>query len=203
MSSVRFTETMTGYVALGAENPRAGWHRGKRASSKCTFHLTVRIDDVDVHLADDDTWATATGWVDCDLFGGRHEIEGGEFRLFDPVSDPRRRAMRYRLPFRDGAGELVELVGKKDVGDDTGFDLWRDTTRLATEIRAGHRTGELEETTARVLARGVVVITPLALVKQMTTFRGTPAGLTRFFSAFASTIWRLYRGRAALKGQLA
>lgn len=203
MSSVRFTETMTGFVALGAESSRAGWHRGKRAESKCTFRLTIEIDDVDSHLADDDDWATATGWVDCDLFGGRHPIEGGKFRLFDPVTDPRRRAMRYRLPFRDGSGQPVELVGKKDVGDDAGFDVWRDTTRLATEIRAGHGTGELEDTTSRILARGVVVITPLALARQMTTFRGTPIALARFFSAFASTLWRLYRGRTALKGQLA
>lgn len=203
MSSVRFTETMTGFVSLGAETARAGWHRGKRAESKCTFRLTIEIDDVDTHIADDDNWATATGWVDCDLFGGVHEIEGGEFRLFDTVDNPRRRAMRYRLPFRDGAGNLVELVGKKDVGDDAGFDIWRDTTRLATEIRAGHQTGELEDAASRALARGIVVITPFALVRQLTTFRGTPIGLTRFFFVFASTVWRLYRGRASLKGQLA
>lgn len=196
MGAVRFTETMTGYVELDAADPGTGHDTGKRNGHACTFRLTIEVADVAAHMADDDIWATASGWVECDLFGGRHEVEEGRFRLFDPVTDPNRRAMRYRLPFRDEAGEPIELVGRKDVGDDSGIDMWSDTTRLSVEIRAGHDTGELEASTAEVLARGILVIKPLDLAKQMTTFRGSPLSVVAFLRAFATTLARLYGARS-------
>lgn len=197
MGAVRFTETMTGFVAPDAVDPATGYASGRRAGRACTFRLTIVIPDVAAHLADDDTWATATGWIDGEQFGGRQPVVDGRFRLFDPVADPRRRAMRYRLPFHDCAGRPLELVGKKDVGDDPGIDVWSDTTRLSVEIRRGHDTGELEASGVEVVARGILVIKPLDLLKQLSTFRGPPASVAAFLWAFGATLTRLYRRRSA------
>ncbi len=182
--SVRFTETMKGHVSLaGSDEP-----------SPCEFTLTIEVDDVDAHFADEDHWATAVGSVDCDLFGGKRPVDAGQFKSFDRVTDPKRRAMRYRLPFTDGAGNPVEFVGKKDVGDDDGIDLWADTTTLAVEIRAGHNTGEYEESNADVLASGEIVIEILDFAKQLTTFRGNPIDVAKFLAKFNKTLAEIYIG---------
>ncbi len=205
-SAVRFTETMTGYVMPGAADPGTGYTEGRRHGHACTFHLTIEVDDVAAHLAagsageerldgdpvDRHLWARARGWVECDLFPGRHPVLDGRFRLFDPVADPDRRAMRYQLPFADGAGAELLLVGRKDVADDPGFDVWSDTTRLSVEIS---RSGAAAEHDDEVLARGILVITPLALARQLTTFRGSPGAVLTFLRAFGTTLWRLYRPR--------
>ena len=182
--SVRFTETMKGHVTLtGGDDP-----------APCKFTLTIEVDDVDAHFADEDHWASATGTVDCDLFGGERPVDAGEFKSFDRVNDPKRRAMRYRLPFTDGAGNAVELVGMKDVGDDEGLDMWADTTTLAVEIRAGHNTGEYEATTAEVLASGEIVIEIVDFAKQLTTFRGNPIDIGKFLAKFNKTLADIYLG---------
>ena len=182
--SVRFTETMKGYVSLAGSDERA----------PCEFTLTIEVDDVGKHFKDEDHWGTAIGSVDCDLFGGKRPVEAGQFKCFDRVTDPKRRAMRYRLPFEDGAGNPVELVGKKDVGDDEGLDMWADTTTLAVEIRAGHDTGDYEDTNAPVLAAGEIVIEILDFAKQATTFRGNPIDVAKFLAGFNKTLAEIYVG---------
>ena len=56
--------------------------------------------------------------------------------------------MFYRLFFRDGEGNPLTLSGFKDVKDDPGFDVWKDTTTLYTRILKGH-VSKAEEDAAR------------------------------------------------------
>lgn len=182
--SVRFTEVMRGHVALA----------GSTDQKSCVFKLTIEVDDVEAHFNDEDHWATAVGWIDCDLFGGQRDVTAGQFKSFDRVADPRRRAMRYRLPFTDAAGNPVEFVGMKDVGDDPGIDIWEDTTTLAVEIRAGHDTGDYEAGTAPVLAAGEIVIEIPDFAEQLTTFRGNPIDIARFLKGFNKTLFEVYSG---------
>jgi cholesterol oxidase len=87
--------------------------------------------------------------------------------------------MLYRLFFQDGSGQPLTLSGFKDVKDDPGFDLWRDTTTLFVRILRGHVGADEEagadaqpdELARQVLASGVLVIHFLDLLKQLTTFR--------------------------------
>ena len=46
--------------------------------------------------------------------------------------------MRYRLWFRDCAGNPLTMNGFKDVGDDAGLDMWKDTTSLFVNLLTGH-----------------------------------------------------------------
>lgn len=180
--SISFTEVMRGKVAL----------TDSTELHDCVFKLTIEVDDVNAHFGDEDHWASAVGWVDCDLFGGQREVTAGQFKCFDRVADPKRRAMRYRLPFSDAGGNPVEFVGMKDVGDDPGLDLWEDTTTLAVEIRAGHDTGDYEAGNAPVLASGEIVIEIADFAKQLTTFRGSPIDIARFLKGFNKTLYEVY-----------
>ncbi len=158
------------------------------------FHLTISVDDIDRFLSDPDHTGSAVGWVGCDALGGRRPVERGIFNLFAPGARPDRTTMRYRLWFADAEDHPVTLSGYKDIGDDPGFDLWKDTTSLFTTLLAGHvEAGDDEH--APVLARGVIVIQPLDFAKQLTTFRGQPGPLLRFARAFVGTLWATYVGR--------
>lgn len=179
---VEFTEVMKGTVALTDGGDDAA----------CKFELTISVDDVDAHFDDPAHRGTAVGYVDCDLFGGKREVTDGTFKLFDDVADPKRRAMRYSLPFTDGGGNPVELIGMKDVGDDPGLDLWKDTTTLFTRICSGHGTGIYESTAAPVLAEGVITIAIDDFVEQLSTFRGNPLDVARFVFRFNKTLGEVY-----------
>lgn len=180
--SVSFSEVMSGHVTLAAGGEPA----------PCKFELDISVDDVDAHFDDPAHRGLASGTIDCDLFGGARQVETGEFKLFDTVADPKRRAMRYRLPFTDKGGNPCELVGMKDVGDDPGPDLWSDTTTLATQIRAGHDTGIHESPTAPILAEGVLTIAIDDFVEQLSTFRGNPIDIAKFVWRFNQTLGSVY-----------
>lgn len=180
--SVSFTEVMSGEVTLaGGDTP-----------APCKFELTITVDDVDAHFDDPAHRGSATGEIDCDLFGGTRPVAAGEFKLFDTVDDPKRRAMRYRLPFADKGGNPCELVGMKDVGDDPGLDLWADTTTLATQIRSGHDTGIYESPSAPILADGVLTIAIDDFIEQLSTFRGNPIEIAKFVWRFNQTLGSVY-----------
>ncbi|MGH9022884.1 MAG: hypothetical protein ACRDV9_07275 [Acidimicrobiia bacterium] len=192
---VRFTEEMKGFCTFGTTDHRAGWKEGKASSTSLMFHLTISVDDLGRFRADPLHGAQATGWIRCQaLSSGNLPVTRGVFNLFVPGKSPGRTTMRYRLWFSDGAGRPLTLVGFKDIGDDPGLDLWSDTTSLATSILDGH-VDEGDDSTASLRARGVLVIRPLDFAKQITTFRGPPAGVAGFAWLFMKTLWHTYRTR--------
>lgn len=193
MTGLRFTETMTGFVANDAADFVAGFDRGKRTGMECTFTVTIRIPDVDGHLTNPESQAVVDGHIYCPAFGGRRHISNGRFKLFDTAVTGQPPIMRYRLPFRGADGERYELVGSKHLGE--GRNPWKDTTKLKTEIRKGHETGVLESRTAPVVASGLVHITAGAFARQMTTMRAGFAIYYRFFGGFSQTLWDTYRPR--------
>jgi len=207
MIAVQFTEEMVGHVAFGARDCETGAAQGRRSSTDLLFHLTIAVADIRAFVTDPMHPATVTGWVTCSgLAGGRMPVERGTFNLFAPGSSPKRSSMRYCLWIRDDAGRPLTLVGRKDIGDDPGFDVWADTTTLDTALVDGHveepesayDTSELATSDGgpRIRARGILVITPKSFARQLTTFRGTPEGLVRFGWLFGSTLWTRYRGIA-------
>ena len=192
---VRFTEEMRGYFLRDAPAFDTGFENGRAAGSSLMFHLTIGTADVGAFIADPDHEATAEGWVEAPALGpGRLPVEHGRFNLLVAGRAPGRRAMRYRLWFRDGAGAPHTLIGVKDVGNDPGLDLWKDTTSLSTTILAGHL-GALD--TGEEVGRGMLHLTPSMFARQLLTFRGSPLGVLRFGSFFALGLLTEYAGRSA------
>jgi cholesterol oxidase len=216
---VRFTEEMGGFLAPGAGDAAQGWLQGKALGWSLMFHLTIWVDDLDAFLADPAKTAVAVGWVDCPALGGRMNVERGVFNLFVATPDPKLSNMRYQLWFTDAQGRPVTLEGHKDIKDNPGFDVWKDTTCLFTTLLPGHvDTEAVAPATAPappppaassavstsadsapwaeggVIARGLLYIRPADFATQLTTFRGDLRSTVRFARVFMSTLWRTYRG---------
>jgi cholesterol oxidase len=194
--SVSFTEEMKGFVTLGERDFDRGFRSGRESRTALMFHLTMTAEDIDRFIAEREHEAMAEGWVESEALGGRLPVERGIFNLFvDQEGDRRRKLMLYRLHFRDGHGKPLTLTGHKVVEDDPGFDLWRDTTTLFTQILRGHveegKGGEPE-----VVAAGILHIHLDDFARQLTTFRCDPPtridALARFGALFAGDLWAVY-----------
>jgi cholesterol oxidase len=197
-TSLAFTEEMKGFVTLGEEDPERGAQTGRIQGDRCMFRLTITADDVDAFVADPAHEGRAEGWVECAALGGRRTVTRGVFNLFTEEGDPTRRYMRYRLWFTDGGGNPVTLAGFKDVHDDPGLDLWRDTTTLFVRLLAGHVEAD-DDPAAPVVGAGVLTIHLPDFVRQLGTFRtdgpdGTRA-LARFGRLFLGEVWDTFGRR--------
>jgi len=193
---LEFTEEMKGHVTAGASDPAAGARGQGRVPFQ--FRLTITMDDVDRFVTSPEHEARAEGWVECEALGGRRPVEQGVFNLFTHVTDPSRKQMLYRLFLTDGAGQPYTLSGMKDVHDDAGPDIWRDTTTLYTRLYKGRVSAD-QEAQAELWGAGVLIIYELDFLKQLGTFRvdgPTPqaraAALGRFGALLMGKLWDVY-----------
>ena len=217
-TSVAFTETMRGTIALGQRDPRAGAEIGRVRGDPIVFELTITARDIDAFRADSLHLADAAGWVESEVIGGRVPVDRGWFNLFVRPGQMSGRRMLYRLWVTDPAGSPVTLVGYKDITDDPGFDLWTDTTTLFVRLLSGHVAPPAEEdsesliraATAEglderaIIAAGIMVIAPLDFARQMGTFRAEgPAGasaVASFGALFLGELWSVYVAREQAGG---
>lgn len=197
-TSLRFSEEMKGYVALGETDPKKGFEKGHAAGTLLRCRMTIRIDGVNRFVTQPDHEAKVTGTVFCDAFGGERPIDSGTFNLFIDDGDFTRKRMLYRLHFKDGQGKPLTLSGVKEVQEDPGLDLWSDTSTLYTRVYRG-TVGPKDEAGAEVVAAGIIRIGLLDFQKQLTTFRvegPTPsdrsAALGRFGRLFLGKLWDVY-----------
>ncbi|MGB7820448.1 MAG: GMC family oxidoreductase [Ornithinibacter sp.] len=193
-NGLRFTERMRGFAALGVDDPQTGFDLGKRSRDRLMFELTISVDDVDQFVANPHHEGSASGWVESDLLGGRLEVERGWFNLFVEADDPDQRRMLYRLWITGAGGNPMTFSGFKEVRDEAGVDLWRDTSTLFVSIRDGHLPPGVDE--GRVVASGVITIHVPDFLKQLTTFRtwgkDPVAALDGFGSLFLGQLWEVY-----------
>lgn len=196
--SFQFTEDMKGFVTFGATNYQDGYEQGKQADTALMFHLTIRTDDLDRLLDTPEHEAETIGYVACDRLGGRRPVERGTFNLFTDTADRNRKKMQYRLFFHDADDRPLTLSGYKSVQDDTGPDVWKDTTTLFTNVFAGH-IGAAQEAGAELVAAGILRIEILDFLKELTTLRagGTTftarvAAIDRFGRYFFGSLWDVY-----------
>ncbi len=194
-TNLSFTEEMKGFLALDADDPVRGGELGRQLGQRLMFHLTITAEDVDRFVVDPQHLGSATGYVDCDLFGGRQPVERGWFNLFTRDGDATRRRMLYRLHFADSGGNPFTLVGHKDVHDDPGLDVWPDTSTLYVRIHSGHvAPGAKDE--GRVVAAGVITIHLPDFMRQLTTFRTEGPqpvhAMESFGRLFLGQLWEVY-----------
>ncbi|HYN07170.1 MAG TPA: patatin-like phospholipase family protein [Vicinamibacterales bacterium] len=200
-TSLRFTEQMVGFIALGEADYTIGHDRGRLAGLSATVRLTIGIDDVDRFVTDVRNEAKAEGAVTCSAFGGRRPVSDGVFNLLVDSADPNTKAMYYRLFFTNAEGAPLTLVGFKHIHDDPGPDEWEDTTTLFTRVLKGH-VPLAEEAGAPIEAAGIIRIQLFDFFQQMTTFRvdGPTVGarvsaLARFGTLFMGRLWEVYGPR--------
>ena len=201
---LRFTETMRGLMAFGADTPERGARADAPGTADLAVRLTVGVGGVYRFLVDPRHEGQLTGWVRSDALGGKLPIEHGVFNLFVTGTDPSLRKMLYRVFFRDGAGHMLTLAGEKRAPQLPGFHPWRDTTTLFTRVFRG-RIQEKDEGTAEIAAAGVIRITPFLFLRQLLTFRASGsrrldplAGgnlIARFGAFFVGTLADIYLRR--------
>ena len=172
---VTWSETFTGWLAFGQTDFNQAMLPGH--GEPVTAGVTVAIGDLARFLAaqadggirDPEALPAAVteGFVRCDAFGGELRVRAGTFRAFVPAGQAEPRdalhlRMRYDLELDGPGGRTYALEGFKLVENDPGYDSWSDTTTLFVRIRDGDEQ----------LAIGVLQISPLAFMRQLTTFRG-------------------------------
>lgn len=190
---ITFRETMAGPFALGETDPRAGEKKGKEEKSALAMHAVIHIRDIKRFSADPDHLGEITGEIDFSPFGTKIPATGGAFNLFSPADHPKLKLMIYELGFQH-AGETYYLAGKKEVRDDPGFDLWKDTTTLLTRLHRG------KDKSGPVVGAGVLSLDVKELMKLLSTFRATNARSAKeeleavgaFGRFFLGELWNTY-----------
>ncbi|MET8160467.1 GMC family oxidoreductase [Sphaerisporangium sp. NPDC005289] len=194
-TSLSFSEEMSGHIALGVDDPRSGDLAERSHGGRCTFRLTISIEDLDRFLAEPEHLARAEGWVDADFVGGRRPVERGWFNLFTSGGAPDRREMRYRLWFTGADGLPRTLAGWKDVHHGPATRLWLDTSTLFTRVMWGH-VPEGEDGEAEVAGAGTLHIQPMDLAATLKSFHTQGphgiAALARFGRFFVGQLWDVY-----------
>lgn len=202
-TSVSFTEEMKGFLALDVAEPEQGAALGRMLDQRLMFHLSITTDDIDRFVADPAHEGRAEGYVECDALGGRLSVARGWFNLFTRDDDATRRRMTYRLHLLDSGGNALTFVGHKDVHDDAGADVWRDTSTLYVQVFAGHLApGEV--TAGPPVASGVITIHIPDFLRQLASFRtegpDPVRAVQRFGHLFLGELWKVYGPSLAAVG---
>jgi cholesterol oxidase len=194
---VRFTETMRGYVSLGARGSfEEAADAGRASGSPLEFTLTIESQDLDRMLTDPAHQASMVGTVSAPALSPQPlVVTDGVFNLF--VIDPDQvgtRRMRYRMRLTTTDGRIIYFDGFKVVHDDPGLDLWPDTTTLYITLYEG------ADASAPVAGKGILKIAPADFARQLTTIQVTNASgpierleaLARFGRYFAGVLYDTY-----------
>ncbi|MGX2032120.1 MULTISPECIES: GMC family oxidoreductase [Methylocaldum] len=191
--SLTFKETMSGYFALGASDTAEGAQRGKQDGTTLAMHAEVGIDDLDRFVSDPDHLGSLKGTIDFAPLGMGIEAPTGVFNLFKPTDNPDMTYMVYELAFHN-QGEDYYLAGHKDVRDDSGFDLWSDTTTLYTTLHRG------KDKTGPVIGAGILTLGIKQLADLLSTIEvpnaenlaEKAAAVEKFGRFFAGKLWDAY-----------
>ena len=160
-----FRETMTGWFALGETDPRSGSKRGKHEGIQLSISPIVTINDLDEFICNEHHIGTLCTEVHFPLlFPGPVTSEDGRFNLFVRIGNTRRKMMLYELSFEFG-GKNYYLTGHKEIENDPGFDLLKDTTTLFTILHEG------SDKRGPVIGAGILRITFPEFVKQLLSMR--------------------------------
>jgi cholesterol oxidase len=190
---ITFRETMSGGFALGETDPQLGATKGKTANTPLIMHASITINDLDLFIADPDHTGSIVGQISFAPLGENIPAQQGIFNLFSPTEQPTLKLMIYELTFEHG-GQDYYLAGKKEVRDDPGFDLWKDTTTLYTQLHQGR------DKISPVIGAGILTLGVDELAKLVSTLHATNAesvieqgqALFKFGQFFLGQLWDTY-----------
>jgi cholesterol oxidase len=186
---IEFGEVMTGRITKGSVDPIEGFNNPCAVKTK--LRAQVRIPYLRAFLADGlhrGDWSAElfSAALDGVLLG---EGDNG-FRLFErQIVDGRPiRAMVYDASVSQN-GRIYKFKGRKTIGPGPVWRVWRATTRLEVTVHENNDTGP-------VVAAGILRLTPLAFLRQLTTMRVTgpvstvakPYYLVKFLRFFGGSL---------------
>ncbi|MEA2199911.1 MAG: hypothetical protein QOI89_507 [Solirubrobacteraceae bacterium] len=219
MGGVRWTEWLSGWMSFDQTDFNQAMLEGRRDGRRLGAELTLQIDDVTKFIESPRRVASVySGFIDSPDLGGRLNVVWGEFELLAQSSDlfdHLHLRMRYRLNLRDPSGRELRMRGFKLVENDPGFDSWVDTSTLFVRIYRGSWTDsadgdddELAEQDERLVATGILRISPGAFGRELSTFRGTEgsplaqlADVMRYGRCFGQGLAKAYFGRPIRDGR--
>ncbi len=168
ISGIAFRETMAGYFSLGVSDPKTGAAQGEANKTQLALHATIKIDNIDVFIADPEHRSGLTGSVDFAPLGIDIPAPYGVFALFAPGDEPGLHWMVYELGF-EHSGKDYYLAGKKEVRTASVFKLWPATTTLYTRLHEGR------DSSGPVIGAGVLSLGVSALTRLLSTFHASNA----------------------------
>jgi cholesterol oxidase len=186
--SLRFTETMKGYVALGERDFERGYAEGRRLGTPLSMRLDLAAGDLEAFLRSRDRTLEIVGEV-CFPPLGTLPATGTVNQLIGVRGRLPREAMPYHLELSDADGRRLRLAARKTVFDEHG--AWQETTTLYVHLL---RDGDREP-----IAAGIVRIGLLAFLRQFPTYRLSGGSrlqrlraFPRFYGSFLARLWRVY-----------
>lgn len=194
---VQFTETMRGYFSTHEMSSYdAAYGRGKEENSPFEFTLTIQSEDVDslINISEHEAGLFGTMYAPA-LSSAPLAAFKGVFNLFivDPAQ-PERKKMQYSAQLISQEGQQYFFDGFKDVYNDKGVDVWKDTTTLFISVYEG------DSSSNRLLGKGKLHIELADFIKQLKTIKAINApskkqGLTavsKFARFFAGNVYQTY-----------
>jgi cholesterol oxidase len=133
------TEWMRGHVGFGAADYQSGEATGREKKATFEHEVLIQMKDIDRFVSEPKHSAPMDGKVD--WLGESCPFSGGEFNMLVDSTQPSIKYMFYRIPFADGSGKKLTMLGHKTLRDDPGLDLWGDITTLFIRIYEGHVAG--------------------------------------------------------------
>jgi cholesterol oxidase len=133
------TEWMKGHVGLNATDYEEGEAEGRAEGKTFQHEVVIQMKDIDTFGSDPRHSAPMDGIVM--WLGDKRSFTGGQFNMLVDSTNPSVKHMFYRIPFADGAGKPLTMLGHKVLRDDRGVDIWADITTLFIRIYEGHVAG--------------------------------------------------------------
>ncbi|HEV7670328.1 MAG TPA: GMC oxidoreductase [Thermoanaerobaculia bacterium] len=196
---IRFTETMRGFAStVVTPDFEAAYDQGKEAKSGMDFTLTIESDNLDALIEQPAHTAKMYGTVACGALSPTPlVVHDGAFGLFvDNAGGVDVKNMTYRMKLQSVEGKFFFFYGFKKITDATILAAWPQTTTLYTTVYEG------TDDQGRVVAKGILHISPTDFLRQMTTMKVLGGereeerlkGVVRFGKFFAGVLWNAYGG---------
>lgn len=200
---VSFTETMKGSIVFGAPDFESVRKQGRTAENYFQFILTIETEDMEAMLSDPDHRASMTGNVIAPQLSPKPlAVSDGRFQLFSANADRAlTKQMCYSMTLTTEEGRRYSFEGRKDIRNDSGFDLWSDTTTLYVTLRALDTVAPQDETKGGE-AKGVLFIEVADFATQLRTIRALNVRdhtarlktVARFGQFFLGELYNTYGG---------
>lgn len=192
---IQFTEQMTGHCSTEIlDDYEAADADGKAREQDCAFLLTIISDDLEHMISESEHEAGMIGTFSAPFLSDQAlTVSEGRFNLFSAGEESGLKKMRYRFKLTSFDGGKYYFDGFKSIKNDTGADLWDDTTTLFISIYQG------DDDSGPLLAKGKLYIKKDDFARQMTTMKAWDSegntsvkGQASFGKFFAGELWDTY-----------